>query len=151
MPDTNPYSAPANPYSAPANIVQPETPLQQAKRSLGVPAAALITLAACHSVFDSLDVVARGIGFLGVQSFEMGANLLMGILSFGIHVFQSICAAKMGHLESYKLAVIGAVLCMLPFLTPFVILGIPFAIWSLVLLRRPDIRSAFESKLNESM
>ena len=45
----------------------------------------------------------------------------------------------------YRWAVTAAVLAAIPFLGPCVCLGLPLGIWSLVILRQADVRSAFSS------
>ena len=51
-------------------------------------------------------------------------------------------AVHMMRLRSYALAVVATMLAMLPW-SPAWILGVPFGIWALVVLRRPEVRAAF--------
>jgi hypothetical protein len=69
-----------------------------------------------------------------VASIFWVANL--AILLAGIFMMQRI---------SYSSTRIGAILACIPLLSPFLILGIPFGIWALVVLNRPDIKAAFQS------
>jgi hypothetical protein len=52
-------------------------------------------------------------------------------------------ALKMQRLESYGLAITSSILSLIPCLTCCCCLGLPFGIWSLVVLNRPDVRAAF--------
>lgn len=58
-------------------------------------------------------------------------------------VLIAIGGAKLGFLESYRLARLGALLACVPLITPFMIAGIPFGIWSLRLLSEPVVRGSF--------
>jgi hypothetical protein len=137
-----------NPYATP-NFVDEVVnygPVEMARRSLSRPATAIVIMASVHSVFDSLllaNLVV--IAFRGVALGSLFGALLIATCGFGIHVFQCICAAKMGRLESFRLAVAGCVLSAIPFLSPLYYLGIPFAIWGIILLRKPAIKEAFEA------
>ena len=44
---------------------------------------------------------------------------------------------------SYVWAMATAILAMVPFLSPFYVLGIPVGIWAVVVLRRPGVRESF--------
>ncbi|MCS6850987.1 MAG: hypothetical protein NZ700_07430 [Gemmataceae bacterium] len=52
-------------------------------------------------------------------------------------------ALKMKSLQSYGLAVASSVLAMIPCISPCCLLGLPFGIWSLVVLNDPQVKSAF--------
>ena len=45
----------------------------------------------------------------------------------------------------YRLAVAAAVVACVPFLSPWIFLGIPFGIWALAILWRRDVRAAFDA------
>ena len=54
-----------------------------------------------------------------------------------------IAAIRMKELRSYGLAMAGAILGMLPYLSPCCLLGLPFGIWALVVLADPAVKAAF--------
>jgi Zn-finger nucleic acid-binding protein len=54
-------------------------------------------------------------------------------------------AAKMQNIESYKLAVAGSILGMLP-LTFFWLLTFPTGLWCLMVLRKPSVKAGFSGK-----
>ncbi len=140
-----------NPYQAPGveqtSEVPPEdNPLEEAKKRLAPPARALIVMASFSAVYYSIACVSYLVVWSGLG--ETPANpmtwFVLPFLMFGVHVFQSIGAAKMGFLESQRLAYAGAILSVIPVLSPLIYVGIPFGIWALVLLRQPEISQAFE-------
>ncbi len=55
----------------------------------------------------------------------------MSLLQFFSLIAVAVGAAKMGHLESRKMGLVGATLACVPGLSPFLLLGIPFGVWSL--------------------
>jgi hypothetical protein len=52
-------------------------------------------------------------------------------------------AIQMLKLRSYGLAMTGSILSLIPCISPCCILGIPFGIWSLIVLLRPEVKQAF--------
>jgi hypothetical protein len=54
-----------------------------------------------------------------------------------------IGAAKMQSLRSFEFAFAAAILAMIPCLTPCCVLGLPFGIWALVVLNKPEVKSQF--------
>ena len=67
---------------------------------------------------------------------------LLGIVTGGV-VFAG--AISMMSLRRYPLAIAATVLAMLPMVSPCCFLGLPFGIWSLVVLLQPDVRAAFST------
>jgi serine/threonine protein kinase len=70
--------------------------------------------------------------------------LVLIILAFLLNSFILRAAIHMQRLRNYPRAVAGCILALLAF--PANLLGIPFAIWSLILLARPETRAAFDVK-----
>ena len=66
----------------------------------------------------------------GLISLAMGGLILWGAL-------------RMMKLTSYGLAVAASILAMIPCVSPCCCLGLPFGIWALVVLSRPDVKAAF--------
>jgi hypothetical protein len=50
----------------------------------------------------------------------------------------------MRKLESFGLCMTASILAMIPCLSPCCILGLPFGIWALVVLNKPEVKSAFQ-------
>jgi tRNA A-37 threonylcarbamoyl transferase component Bud32 len=72
-------------------------------------------------------------------TFPMAMVLLAAASSFLI-----FAALKMKALEAYRAAVAGGILAVI--VSPGNLIGLPFGIWSLVVLARRDVREAFQHK-----
>lgn len=59
-----------------------------------------------------------------------------------------ICGSlRMRELKNYRLCRVSAIVAILP-TGPDVVFGVPFGLWALLILRRPDVKAAFA--VNES-
>jgi hypothetical protein len=67
-------------------------------------------------------------------------TVLVGVL---IYVFVLYAALKMMRLQNHTLAFIACILAFLPCGYCCCILGIPFGIWGLVVLNKPEVKSQF--------
>jgi hypothetical protein len=76
----------------------------------------------------------QGAGAMGV---------VFNVIAIGVAVVILLGALKMKKLESFGLAMTAAILAMIPCLSPCCILGLPFGIWALVVLNKPEVKSAF--------
>ena len=65
------------------------------------------------------------------------------LFELALSVLILIGAAKMQSLRSYEFALTAAILAMVPCLTPCCCIGLPFGIWALVVLIRPEVKSHF--------
>jgi hypothetical protein len=83
-----------------------------------------------------------------------GNQMLLGQMSGGLGILRDIAAiaigivilngaSKMAELKNHQFAFTAAILAMLPCVSPCCLLGLPFGIWALVVLNRPDIKSQF--------
>jgi hypothetical protein len=73
-------------------------------------------------------------GTLAVVSSIIGL-LVSGLILFG--------AMKMKKLENYGLVMAATILAMIPCFSPCCLLGLPLGIWALVVLLKPEVKSAF--------
>jgi len=73
-------------------------------------------------------------GTIGVVSSIIGI-LVSGLIFLG--------ATKMKKLESYGLAMAATIIAMIPCFSPCCLLGLPIGIWALVVLLKPEVKSAF--------
>ena len=80
-----------------------------------------------HGLYDLCSVPQVELGLLG---FASGLIVLAGAIS-------------MMQLRWYPLAIIASVLAMIPVVSPCCLLGLPFGIWSLIVLMQPDVRQSF--------
>jgi hypothetical protein len=65
---------------------------------------------------------------------------ILGILSSALILFGAL---KMRKLESFGLAMTSSIIAMIPCVSPCCLIGLPIGIWSLVILSKPEVKSAF--------
>lgn len=73
----------------------------------------------------------------------MQGSAVVDVLSLLISAFVIFAAVQMRKLESWGVAFAGAIIAMVPCIGPCCCLGLPIGIWSLVVLNKPEVRSAF--------
>jgi len=66
-----------------------------------------------------------------------------GLLGLVLSVLILIGAIKMHSLRSYEFSMTAAIVAMLPCVTPCCLIGLPFGIWALVVLSKPEVKSHF--------
>jgi len=71
--------------------------------------------------------------------FAIAGSLLGLVLS----VLILIGAIKMRSLQSYEFSMTAAIVAMLPCVTSCCLIGLPFGIWALVVLAKPEVKSHF--------
>jgi hypothetical protein len=65
---------------------------------------------------------------------------IIGLAFSGVVIFGAL---KMKQLQSYPMALTSSILAMLPCISCGCLLGLPVGIWSLVILNKPEVKSAF--------
>jgi len=65
---------------------------------------------------------------------------IIGILVSGIILFGGM---KMKKLESYGMAMAASIIAMIPCFSPCCLIGLPIGIWAVVVLSKPEVKSAF--------
>jgi hypothetical protein len=70
-------------------------------------------------------------------------GVLVAILGILLSVAIFFGALKMKSLEHHGLAVTMSILAMIPCVGPCCVIGLPIGIWALVVLARPEVKSAF--------
>ncbi len=78
------------------------------------------------------------IGTLG-GSLGIVQNIIGGIVG----VIVLLGAAKMQKLQSYQFALTASIVAMVPCISPCCLFGLPFGIWALVVLNKPEVKSQF--------
>jgi hypothetical protein len=73
-------------------------------------------------------------GPIGVVS-SIVCILMGGLILFG--------ALQMKKLESYGLAMAASIIAMVPCFSPCCLIGLPIGIWAVVVLSKPEVKSAF--------
>jgi hypothetical protein len=133
-----------NPYQPPTPESELQFSPQTAMSRLSRPATALVIMSSIQAVIWSIPLVSFAVLFYqGTPLGEDSLGILAGLAEFTALLIICIGAAKMGHLKSYRMARLSAILSFIPCVSPFFVIGIPFGIWSLKLLRDPTIQSEF--------
>jgi hypothetical protein len=123
------------------------------------PAIALLVTAILGLVAVAFGLVANllslagspiGMRHMGDPQMERWASMFGG--GFGIvqDIIGAVCgviilkaALKMQKLENHQLAFTASILAMVPCVSPCCFLGLPFGIWALVVLNKPEVKSQF--------
>lgn len=72
-----------------------------------------------------------------------GFGIIQNVIGAVIGVLIWRGAARMKTLENHQFAFTASILAMLPCLSPCCLLGLPFGIWALVVISKPEIKSQF--------
>ena len=148
-----PEFASALPGPAPAMLAIP-TPSPAAAELVKGPAIGLIVTAILGGLLQILSLIFNlaGASFLASSQMpkEAWANMfsgtvavvssIIGILVSGLLLFGGL---KMKSLESYSLVMTVSVIAMIPCFSPCCLIGLPIGIWALVVLSKPEVKSAF--------
>jgi len=78
-----------------------------------------------------------------VQMTSGGVGVALNIIGLGISGFIIFASTKMRRLESYGLVMTGTIISMVPCISPCCCVGLPIGIWVLVVLSKPEVKSAF--------
>ena len=139
---------------APAPI-QPAIPAAggDAAERVNGPAIGLIVVAVLGALLQIFSVIknlvmgsaipanAQVPAWLSMLTGPLGVVLgVIGILVSGVILFGAL---KMKKLESYGLAMTASIIAMIPCFSPCCLLGLPIGIWALVVLSKPEVKSAF--------
>ena len=68
------------------------------------------------------------------------ASSFIGILVAALIIY---AALKMKELSQYGLCMAASILAMIPCISPCCIIGLPIGIWCLIVLTKPEIKTAF--------
>jgi hypothetical protein len=68
-----------------------------------------------------------------------------GVVMIIISTVVLIGALKMKELENYGLCITVSIFALIPCISPFCFLGLPFGIWALVVLSDPAVKKAFKN------
>ena len=132
---------------------------EQATEMLRVPALCLKIAAALGAVSQVVWMVmlVMGIGFAGAEGGDEALGAMLGgglyiassVVALGIAVFLWIGATKMAALQSYNLSMAAAIVALVPCLSPCCVLTLPFGVWALVVLVKPEVKAAFAGQAPE--
>lgn len=146
-------AAPAAAVGAPATDAR-----ARALQLVNAPAIALISTAILGIVGNGIGLIMHlvGRGFVPpaygmnpealrmIQMFNGPMGAMIRIIPLVIGILVLLGALKMRQLRSHGLAMTAAILAMIPCLSPCCLLGLPFGIWALVVLSKPEVQSQFD-------
>jgi hypothetical protein len=136
-----------------------------AARSVQAPALALLIIAIVFLLFQILQFIFAPTlvsGFIQqiqaaqaksgqpVTPVDLPQNLGRGPLDF-LFLFLMLAgsavviygALQMKNLKNYPLAMAASIIAMIPYVSPCCCVGLPIGIWALVVLLKPEVKSAF--------
>jgi hypothetical protein len=70
-------------------------------------------------------------------------GIIGSLFGLALSVLILIGAMKMHSLRSYEFAMTAAIVAMLPCVTSCCLIGLPFGIWALMVMSKPDVKSHF--------
>jgi hypothetical protein len=146
------FAAPA-PSMMPAMAATP-VPRSAAADQVNGPAIGLIVVAVLGVVLAIVALIVNlaGASFLPNPRMpnEAWANMFSGTIGAASNIVGIVVSAvillgalKMKKLESYGMAMAASILAMIPCLSPCCVFGLPIGIWALVVLAKPEVKSAF--------
>jgi len=71
-------------------------------------------------------------------------SIVSGIIGLIIGVFIIFASLNMMKMKKWGLSMTGAIIAMIPCVSPCCILGLPFGIWAIVVLSNTDVKAAFK-------
>ena len=118
------------------------------------PAIGLIVVAILGVLLQITSLILNLVGASILASSRMPKDAWLNMFSGTISVVSSIIgillsgvillgAIKMKKLESYGLAMAASIIAMIPCFSPCCLLGLPIGIWAVVVLSKPEVKSAF--------
>ena len=159
FPESNPYESPQSYSSQPDGFGDPQS-RSMAEAKVSLPALFLIILAPIGILFFGVDLAGRTMfdpadnpfmGDMNQPGQAEGAaigNMVGGVMDVVGAILQAVVifgAIQMRSLKSRGMAMTAAIISCIPCLSACCVLGIPFGIWSLVVLNDPMVKQAFES------
>jgi hypothetical protein len=140
----NPYQSPAAPMHPVLVRADPSAVQRVAGPATALTVTAVLGLIQSGVLLVVMLLTASGaLGPPGQDADDVVVAIVMIGVSFLGGFLILIGAMKMRKLESYGLAMTGAIVAMIPQLSPCCPLGLPFGIWALVVLSNGSVKAAF--------
>lgn len=139
----NPYEPPVGEFGP--DIADPDF-ADVIRRRVSRPGTALLIMGSIYSVFPAI-YLGRVLLFANRFANRLPVEDILVVAAFFFTaILIAVGGAKMAFMESYSMARIGAALACIPLISPFVVWGIPFGIWALIVLNDPKVKAAFEAR-----
>jgi hypothetical protein len=108
----------------------------------GISALAFLAIAVLGAIAISFGKTSPGL--------NQGDKLLQGLIGAAFYGFLAVlniitllAANKMRTLSGYGFAMAACIMALVPGVSPCCLIGIPFGIWGLVVLTKPEVKDAF--------
>ena len=72
-----------------------------------------------------------------------GLGIVQNIIGAAVGIVVFMGASRMQSLQNYQFAVTASILALVPCVSPCCLFGLPFGIWALVVLNKPEVKSWF--------
>jgi len=128
------------------------------RQRINAPSIALLVTGILGGALQVIGLLVNLLGFgMGAMMADQGASDALSMLfsgTFGVALslvglviagFIIFAAMKMRNLESWGLSAGGAIVAMIPCISPCCLLGLPIGIWCLVILFDESVKEAFSS------
>jgi hypothetical protein len=79
-----------------------------------------------------------------VNAMAGGAGIVQSLIHMALAGLIIYGALQMKKLVNFRLAMTVSILALAPCISPCCLLGLPFGIWALVVLNKPEVKSAFQ-------
>jgi len=140
----------------PAAPPVPPTPVDP-REAVKLPAILLIVAACIGAVFCLLmlllNILGTGLSAMAGGGEERTLNLMSGgigimvdLIGLAVAGFIIYGAMQMKSLRNHTMAMIAAIVSVIPCISPCCIVGLPVGIWALIVLNKPEVKAAFPPK-----
>ena len=118
------------------------------------PAIGLIAVAVLGFILQAIALVVNAVGASLFSTRQMPNEALSRMMSGTLGVASNVIAIivsglilvgglKMRKLENYGLVMAASIIAMIPCISPCCVVGLPIGIWAVVVLSKPEVKSAF--------
>ncbi len=147
------FAAPSAPPGTPAPLSAMPTSAPAALNLVSGPAIGLIITAILGFLAQAASLIMRLVGssmmaaqqnappWVAAMSGTIG--VIAGIIGILMSALIIAGALNMKKLTNYSLALTASIIAMIPCISPCCLLGLPIGIWALVVLSKPEVKSAF--------
>ena len=125
---------------------------EQARQALAAPAIIILVLSVLSALVNVIGLFMSPMAFIDESMHSelemMGAfagNVFFSLLWIAVAAFTAYGAWEMRNVKSYGLSMAAAIASCIPCVSVCCPLGIPFGIWALVLLMKPEIKAGFDA------
>lgn len=142
----------------PAAVPPPGSPTPiDPREAVKLPAILLMVAAGIGAAFCllmlGLNVLGTGLSAVAGQGDERTFNMLSGgigiffnLVGLAVAGFIVYGAMQMKALKNHTMAMIAAIISVIPCISPCCVVGLPVGIWALVVLAKPEVKAAFAKK-----